>query len=335
MDRKLLSIGIGAFAGTFAAVLLVCGIGGCGHRADTLAYINGQPITLAEFYQYLQNKSDVSVVTENGIASVKVDGSLGFQALRDLVSQEIELELAKDKGLYPSEAELEEELNAKRRANPSYLLDLLGQGLTLATIKQNLTVELAQEKLLTQGTTITEAQARAYVKSHASEFTQPAKADLLVILVGNAAKRDKVDDDLSSGQSFSTVALQRSEQPDARTFNGHLTNPSEELPAISSLPEEVQVAIKGLGIEQSTSWISYGGGYAKFFVNKLVPSEPTPMDDMKIDLLRRALAKQEGAKKVDLEKLVTDKLRDSKIEVVQPAYQEAWKTMAEQLKPQK
>jgi foldase protein PrsA len=328
MDRKLLTIGIAIFAGTCMAVLLLGGRLGCGRSDETLAYVNGEPIRLSDFYQYLQHKADVSVITANGTASFKVNGSLGSQAFRDMVSQQLELQIARDKGLYPTQDELENELNAKLHANPAYVLDLVSQGISLELIKKSITIDLAQEKLLTQGVTYTEEQTKAYMRLHTKDFIQPERVDLSIIFLRDRSKCEQADGDLNSGQSFSNVALRYSEQPDTRELNGHLTEPGAELPAVANLPAEIRNGIRGLSEHQTSSWISSGGGFCKLYVNKLVPAAAIPMDDAKIDLLRRALAKQAGAKRINLEKLIADKLRTSKVSVVLPAYREAWKSLA-------
>ena len=118
---------------------------------------------------YLENKPRALVVSNNSKQSLPVSGTLGGQAVVDMVRQEAELQLAREKGLYPTDGDVQQEIEFRKRQNPSFLLELEAQGLTLDVIRRELVAELAEERLLTQGVHVSTEQAKAYVHSHPNE----------------------------------------------------------------------------------------------------------------------------------------------------------------------
>ena len=320
-----------SFTGGFAAVLMVSGLQGCGHRSDVLAVINGQKIGMPEYYQYLQNKASVSVIMENGSASLPVEGSLGFQAMRDVVEQNVELQIAKDKGLYPTSGEVDNELTLRMKENPSYLVGMMGAGFSLDVIKKSITVELAQEKILSQGVSVSSAETDAYIKSHPSGFVSPELVDLSWILVKSASDEPAVDQYINSGESFGSVASRYSKAPNAQGSNGKF---STDAVAATTLPEEIQSAIAKIKDGDTTPWIEVEGGFAKYYLNKRTPSKPIVLDSFKKEQLRRNIAKSKGMAIHNLPQMIMDKLRSSKVEVLQPQYFEAWHAEMDALKAQ-
>ena len=125
MNKKLFLLAFGTGFGA-AATLFV--LAACGRHGDSLAIVNGDAISMSEFYEYLQNKPEVTVITENGKIALPVDGSLGFQATRDLIGHQVELQIAKEKGCYPTSSQVEQELQRKLKQDPNYLQNLMLAG---------------------------------------------------------------------------------------------------------------------------------------------------------------------------------------------------------------
>lgn len=316
------SLMIGAIAG-FAACGLIFGVSGCGKGADVIAVINGEPITEKEYYSYLEFKPEVRVITANGVASLRTEGVLGFQAMQDLIAQKVTMQLAKDKQMYPTEDEINKELEFRKKLEPNFLTALTARGLTFDMIRQSITMDIIQEKMLTKDVTVTLADAEKYVKDNPKEFIDPARADLSYIKVSDLRTKDAVDRELSSGQSFTTVALRYSEAPDAKANNGKLSAAGP--PTITSLPQDVQKAIANFNGGETTDWIRFVDGWGKFYVHKKTAEKPITMDDTKKEALRRQMAKLKGAQGKDINRQVLTKLKDSKVDVNRTAFQEQWK----------
>lgn len=320
------SLAIGAFAG-FAACALVFGVSGCGKGDEVIAVINGEAITQKEYYSYLEFKPDVRVRTENGAASLPTDGVLGFQAMQDLISQKVTMQLAKDRKIYPTDEEINRELEFRKKLNQNFLATLTARGLTLEMIRRSLTMDLIQEKLLTKDITLTTADVDKYIKDNPKEFIEPARAELSYIKVSDNRTRAEVDKQLQGGQSFTQVAVRYSEAADAKRTNGKLIDPTtNQNPTVDSLPVDVRNAIANFNGGETTDWVRMVDGWGKFYVHKKIASKAVTMDDTKKEFLRRLLAKQKGAQAIDLDRQILTKLKDSKVDVQKSAFQEMWKT---------
>lgn len=324
MDKKLISICSAAAGGAFLAFLCLGSLSGCSKKNQILAYVNGQPITLKEFYSYLQYKPQVSVETENGKFSLPVDGSLGYQAVKDEINQMVELQIAKEKNLIPTDAEIQKEIEFRMKVNPSYLLELEAKGLTTEIIKKDLQTDMAGERLLTEGTHVSSGDAKNYVRANPKQFLEPEKVRLAYVLVTNKSDEEKVDQELQTGQSFTEVALEYSQAATTHQYNGQFSDPSKPPIAVNTLPQFLGSAVSGLHENGTTGWIKFTEGYAKFFLLKRIPSEPIRLNAQDLEQLRRNLAKAEGEKKNNVAGMIQNKIKSSKIDIVQDAYKEDW-----------
>jgi hypothetical protein len=304
-----------AFAGAFAAVLCLASLHGCGRKGDLLAVVNGAPISMRDFIASLSVMPKVLVTTDNGKASLQVSGTLGGQNVVQVVREEILLQLAKEKGVFPTKEQVEHEVNLRKRQSPSFLLDLEAQGMSLEMIRKSLEASLAEENLITQGIQVTDDQTKAYIKQHLKEFETPAKVRLTYIFVRSESEEKAVDENLAAGQAFSDVALRQSQAPTAEAYNGDFTDPNNEPPTLTSLPEIVQSAIQDLPVYGTSIWVPYGGGFARFYVQKRFAAEPFKMEPDKVETVRRQIARSEGAQVNDVEAMVRRKISQSQIQI--------------------
>lgn len=324
LNKQLFGVTLGAVGG-FAACWLMVGMSGCGKGSDVIAVVNGEAITVEDYYKYLEFKPDVRVVTDSGVASLPPEGTLGFQALQDLIGQRVTMQLAQDKKIYPTEADINKELEFKKKLNPNYLNGLSQRGYTFEMIRQSLTLDLIRERLLTQNIKVTTADVDAYVKANPKEFIEPKRAEISWVLVQDAQTKKRVDQELAGGQSFTQVALRYSASPDAKANNARLIDKNTGgPPAVSALPRNVQEAIANFKGGETTDWIPLVDGYAKFYVSKVMPERPIVMDDTKKEFLRRLLAQKKGSEARDINRQVLLKLKDSKVEVRKTAFQKPW-----------
>lgn len=318
------SLLIGAIAG-FATCALVFGVAGCGKGEAVIAVINGEPITEKEYYSYLEYKPEVRVRTSNGVASLPVDGIVGFQAMQDLIAQKTTMQLARDMKLYPTDDEISKELEFRKKITPNFLQALTARGLTLEMIRKSLTMDLIQEKILTKDVKVTTADAEKYVKDNPKEFIDAARVEISLIKVSDERTRQTVDRELTSGQSFTQVALRYSEAPEAKRTNGKLVDQtSGQNPTVESLPVDVQKAIASSNAGDTTDWVRFVDGWGKFYIHKKIAAKPVVMDDAKKEFLRRLLAKNKGQQGKDLNRQVLTKLKDSKVDVQRTAFKDLW-----------
>lgn len=321
--------------GTAAASALMGALGfyvmsGCGGGSDSgpvLATVNGDTITMDDFHKYLQGKPTVRVQTANGPAEARVSESLAFQALQDMIARQVTMQMAKDEGVYPTDAEVTKELDYQKKLTPGFLQNLTQAGLTLDRIKQSITLNLCRSNLVSKGVTVTMQEAEDFIKANPKQFTDPPKASLLWVFARSEDRKKQIDAALGAGQTFSVVAGQFSEVPGARQQGGRFPQDN-----VNTFPADMQKLINATGEGRATEWLRMQDGHAKFFVEKKTPAKPVEMTPEKKEFVRRQLAQQRGAQATDLSKRVLDKLMKSKVDVKERTLIDAWKRAFERFK---
>ena len=314
-----------ALAGTAAAMSLLAG---CGKESGSLATVAGEPITLQEFSEYLESKPTVRVIVNNGqVAEVPVAETLAFQAMQDLVTRKVLLQLATDEGVRPSAAQVDEEVKFKTELNPAFIKQLQARGMSMDAIRNQVELDLSQERLLTKGVSVTDEEVEKFIKENPKQFVEPATATMSWILVNDEAGRTNAQQELDRGKAFKEVAKANSVAPGAMQNEGafQITN-------ISQMSPELQAAISKVEPGKTTDWIKTGNGFAKFLVNAKTAEKPLEMTAARKTYLKRQLAIQRGRQGTDLTNRVADKLRESKIEVQERTLKDLWAKFEERLK---
>lgn len=318
LSLSLLAIGCGSKGGSTASV------GG----TDTVAIVNNEPITAAEFNEYLPRKSTVQVITPQGATEVKVAGSLGIQALRDLVNKKLLLQLAKDEGVSPTQADIEAELKFQTARDPNFTRRLTNAGLNLEQIKGDLQVAIASRKVISKGIVVTPTEVDEYIKNNPKAFVTPARVELAWILLMDKKNKAAVDQDLKGGSSFGQVAARYSEAPNARTTLG--AYPEQ---VVDRLPAQLQKIVANLKPGSSSEWISDGPqNLVKFYLQSSTPESKMKIDDTMKESVKRLLEEQRGGQARDLNKTLSDSLRTAQIDVKLGWLKDSWKQAIDNLK---
>lgn len=310
---------IGAMVGA-AVTLGVVGLTGCGGGPQVLAVVNGETITMDDFHKYLETKRQVRVTTNNGVVELPVADTLAFQGLQDMIANKLLTQYAKDNSMTPTEPEIANELDFRKKLRPNYVIELTSLGQTLEGIKSNIALDVAKEKLVTKGITVSKADADNFKKENASEFITPASADLTGILVATEAEKAKAEADLNAGETFKSVASKYSKFPNGGTLG--------EIP-LNRFSGPLLAAIQKAQPQTTTPWVKITEGWARFYVNKKSAAKPMALDDAQMELLRRRIAIQRGASAIDLDARLAEKLEKSNIEVKQKSLETAWKQAIE------
>lgn len=318
--KKSIQLGI-------ASVALAAAIAGCGNKgAKAVATINGEPVTYEDFYYSLSMKPTVRVMTNQGPIEARVAERLDFQALQESILRRITLQLAADEGVKPSDEDVRKEIDFRKNLNPGYLTQMQTNGYDLIHTKQIVLLELARERLLTKGITVTKEEAEKFVKDNPARFKEPATIDLRWILLPRqetktleAQKKAQIKKDLVSGRGFAEVASTES----AYRANNNMFPIRVE----SQMPKDILAAVKKLNIGQHTDWIKTPDGWAIFEVAGKAEEKPVTMNATRIEGVRRSLALTQGQKTNDLADRIIKKLKASKdnIKVEDKALKDLWK----------
>lgn len=309
-----------------AAAIVLSGCGGS--KSQTLATVNGDQITMDQFYAYLEAKPEVQVVLENGqVATARVSETLAFQALQELIRQRIILQLAKDDKLAPTPKDIENEVQFQRGREPNFILNLRERGLTTDQMKESLAVDLAKERLLSKGIEFSDADVDAFIKANPQRFVRPAAVEAKWIFVKTDSDKRVVDRELQSGSSFSSVARRYSKDPNAKQNLGYFPRTD-----VDNLPPDIQKPLKETAIGRESGWIKLSDGWAKFSVDKRTAPEKIVMNKFEKEWLKRQLIMQKGLQNNDLDRKLLDKLKTSEINVAYAELQTPWKNAFNRLK---
>ena len=172
----------------------------------TIATINGDPIVGSEYYRRMEFLPGVGKMSNQAF----FEAPPGFLTLEQLITERLVLQLAKQKGVFPSDAEVEAELKFRQEDDPGFVAAWTKGGHTADELKKQVRYELAQFKIQSFGITVTDQEVEKFYKDNPSMYTNPKQAKLRVIVLDDAAKKAAVDKDLGAGKAFADVAKQYS-----------------------------------------------------------------------------------------------------------------------------
>jgi hypothetical protein len=303
-------------------------LAGCGDRSGpTVAVINGQPITQAEYHSYLERMQLVQVQTDAGVQQARIAGTLGLQALNDLVRRELVLQLAKEEGLLPNEADIEQELAFQTKRRPDFVSFLTGKGMTLEMIRNDIRFDLARERLLTRGKETTMDEVEQFIQENPQMLMEQPQAQLLWVVVSSEDKKAEVDKSLAAGQSFQVVATKFSEAPRAREMGGMYQETR-----VQSMPKGLQQLVAQTPEMRSSVWVQDGKNHVKFYVQRKTEPKPIVMDDVKKEYLRRQMALQKADKDNNLTERLRSAFAGANINVTASHLKGPWDSAFEELK---
>lgn len=284
-----------------------------------VAKIDGQAITAAQFYRRMAYMDGVGTVEDGKFVSAPP----AFLTLRRMIDEAIVLMVAKDKGVAPTQPEIQAEVAKRRAENPEKLRDLQALGITDDVIVAQVTQDLARFNLLTMGITITDAQVTNHYNVNKMVYVEPAMTKMRVIVVDNAADKAKVDEALKT-KSFAEVASTMSVDL-TKLMGGDLP----EVPT-DNLPENVRTAISTVAVGKATAWIESSGAHLKYLVENKKEQRQMPLDaELKADIKKRMMVVAGQQKNGEtVEKLVDEKRKATNVQITAPGLQKLWNLLA-------
>jgi len=325
---------------TFGAVALST-LSGCHGPANETkptetgiaATVNGEPISLAEYDEHNGIKHSVQVSGPQGPSQIQVIGTIGLQSMQELVDQKVLMQLAKDQGVAPTEADIDAELKFQTELRPDYVDTLKDEGLNLEQIRSELRIGLAREHVIVKGVVVKPTEVDDYIKKHQDRFIEPARATVFYIQLPSPAREADLDKELASGKSFNDVASEFGQKPNGKGFGGLY-----RISVISSMPKEIQDAVNKTDAKHVTGWLHIGQSFFKFYVEAKSPSKPKVLTASERELIRRSLSMIDGQVANHFDSLFYDKLKSSKVEIMVPylksPWQRSWSQLSEPMSPQ-
>lgn len=138
----------------------------------------------------------------------------GAELLGQMLDREVISLEGNETGTAIGSAEINRELKRMQQGYESeqqFYASMQNQlGLSEQEIREDVTNKLLLEKLATKHIQITDAQVEDYIKTHADEFKQDTEYNILQIIVSTKDQANKVIVELAKGESFATLARDRS-----------------------------------------------------------------------------------------------------------------------------
>lgn len=292
-----------------------------GQGSDTVATINGEALTGPYYHRRMEYLPGLGRRTNTGQF---IEIMPAIATLDTLVTEMLILQIAKSKGLTPTETEVDQEISYRIRVNSNYVKDWQAVGRTLPEMRHMIKVERAQFKIQTDGIVVTESDVqRNYDASKATRYTLPVRLKLRVIIVHDEEAKSLVDTGLKGGKAFEEMAKTYSTDPSKLAGGEFGTVP------IDLLGDEVKAAVKPLKNGEQTGWLGKDATFAKFKVDLIYPEALIPLDVNLKEGIRREMMLIKGSGRVDIAKLVRDARLSANISIMSPEIDKAYKQFLE------
>jgi foldase protein PrsA len=156
--------------------------------------------------------------------------ALQQQVLGFLISSDWVLGEAESQGVKVTDKEVVKHFNQLKKqqfpkeAEFQKFLTSTGQSVSdlLLRVKLSMLSQKIQEKVTKSGKKVTQADITKYYNQHKSQFGQPEKRDLRVILTKAEADAKQAKSEIQSGKSFASVAKSKSIDPTSKNSGGEL-----------------------------------------------------------------------------------------------------------------
>ena len=282
--------------------------------ARTIVIINCDEVKANEYYRRMEFLPGVGRQMGANMAIFPP----GFLTIEQIVTERLVFQLAKSKGVYPTDAEVAAELKTAIDDYPQLLTQWQASGRTQGELEYQFRYNLAQFKLQTRGVTITDQEVDQHYKSNPTIFTVPKRVTLRAIAVAPADK-DSIDADLKAGKKFEDVAKARS-----LDLTSSLGGAMGSVP-LGTLPEGARQVIEATKTGQTTPWIDLQQASVKYLVEGFIAPVLTPLDDKLRRQIRRDMMGARSIGKNDVAKELATLRSTAKIDIKQKEFADAYK----------
>lgn len=190
-------------------LLLVAGIGigaAFATKDNIVAKVNGVAISESELNEFLLQQG-------------------GNDALDTLIQQSIIKQEAKKQNIQVSEADIDKELSALKEtfgSEDAFTQALETNGMTLASLKNNILLNLEVKRILEAKNPITEEAIKQYFDSNKESLAVPEEVKASHILVETEELAKEVKAKITAGEDFAELAKQYSTDQNTKELGGDL-----------------------------------------------------------------------------------------------------------------
>ena len=283
--------------------------------------INGEEIKGGEYYRRMEFLPGVGARSGNNFSEFPP----GFLTIQKLIDERITLALAKEKGVYPSDAEVDAEIKLRQEDNPKMLEDWMSSGGNIDELRYQVRVQVATFNVETFGITKTDVEVEDFYQKHPDLYTIPKQLKLRIIAVASPDDTKLVDQDLAAGKDFASVAKERSMDPVTKTIGGEFgTIPEYKLSTAS------KDALTSVKIGQTTKWLTTSpdggqGTYLKYYLEDIIPAKKLDLDArLKRQIRRKMMLDLGHIKNTTIAKELDTLRAKAKIDIKSPEFADAY-----------
>ena len=288
----------------------------------TVVTVNGEDIKASEYYSRMEFLPDIGRLNQGNF----VEGAPGFLTIERLIEERILVQTAKDKKVYPGDADVNAAWAERLALNPTLEADIASSGLTKDYVLHQIRLELCQFRLQTMGVTITDLEVEKHYKENPTRFSLVKRFDLSLIAVTTDEEMSKVDAELGKGTAFGAVARSMSQDPSAGR-NGAWGEIPETM-----LGEAVKKELANAKTGTTTKWVKGEGAWVKFYVHKVMPAEKLALDAKLKSQIRKDLMLAKGINKNDVSAMLRETRKKAVIVLKQPQFASSVKRLIDRYK---
>lgn len=270
----------------FVLVALVFTLTGCGRKG--LVRVNGEKVSKDEFYVRLEK---VPVQTQQGPKPA------GRYVIEQIISEKLVEQLAKDKNVVPTEAQINNKINFIKKQSGGDLRKLLAsRGMTLEDMKRQIALQQAFSNLFTRTVKVSDSEIKAeYDKALAakdSPFKRPEQVLVSAVVANSKEKIEKAHKMLTEGQEFGPVAMQMSDMQGAKESQGRLDWFSR---TDTRMPQEAISAVFAQAPGKFTAPMKFDEQWVILKTDQKRPAKVTAYNEVK-EMLKEQIAMSKAAK---------------------------------------
>lgn len=283
-----------------------------------VATVNGEDIKGAEYYRRMEFLNGVGKISQGGFAEFPP----GFLTIEQLITEKLILQLAKEKGVLPTDADVDAEMKIALEDDPKFVEEWEATGRSRADLAYQTRINLAQFRLLTRGITVTDGEVDKFYNDNPTLFTVPKHLHLRLIVVDTEEKAKAVDADLAAGKKFADVVAAHSIDAIGKAKGGDMGNRSWE-----DLSPDARKSLEGVNAGGTSGWIPdpNTSTRVKFYVEKVTAPTKRPLNATLRRSIRREQMMAKGRVANSLQKDMADMRKRAQITIGEKSFSDAYK----------
>ncbi len=303
-------------------------LGGCGQKMALK--VNNDVVTQEQFAGRCAN-----YVGQNQLIGTPV----GVMLLNDMINEQLMRQEVKRLKLEVTDADLNAQIASLRKraqgANQSLEQTLKQAGLPFDAFKEGVRYQLLQQKLLTQGLTISDKEIEDfYNQNKQNQFTTPEQVEARQITVANEAAAKEVKQTLDKNAAFDLVAHSKSIDT-FKDAGGKIPTLTRGFPNPSVSPDVISRAFTA-PVGKPTDPIKVGNQWVVLKVESRKPASTKTLAEVKDDLRQGLLIQkaQQGGQVMKFQQRMMELRRDADVQVGVDQFKDPIMERQKQLKTQ-